>query len=184
MSEFLTEFLANLGGTTVSVLALGFLFKTWISTRLTEGIKAEYVEALEKFKYLLANDAKIQEKRVNALDALHAMLTDLMPPRENDGQDWEDAMMVVGFDIDKHQASLRAFDKDFGILIPESVRTMLAEARDAASDANLPQSIRSAEDLNEDLTRKGDLARKMVEALIGARHELEKDVFGRTVQVK
>jgi len=184
MSDFLTVFLTNLGGTTASVLALGFLFKTWVSTRLTEGIKAEYGVVLETLKNRLANDSKIQEKRVDALEALHAMLTDLMPSREFEGQDWEDAMRVVGFDIDKHQASLRAFDKTFGILIPERVRSMLAEARDAACDANLPQAIRSAEDLNDDVIRKGTFARKMVEALIGTRHELEKDVFGRTVAVK
>jgi hypothetical protein len=184
MSDFLNIFLSNLGGTTVGVLVLGFLFKTWISTRLTEGIKAEYGEVLETLKTRLANDAKIHEKRVQALEALHATLIELMPTRESEDQDWEDAMMVVGFDVDKHRATLRAFDKDFGVLLPEGVRSMLSEARDAANDANLPQSIKSNEDLNDDLVRKGTFARKMVEALMRAKHELEKDVFARTVAVK
>jgi len=103
MSEILTIFLSNLGGTAVGVLVLGFLFKTWISARLTEGIKAEYGEILETLKTRLANDAKIHEKRVHALEALHAILLELMPTRESEDQEWEDAMMVVGFDVGKPQ---------------------------------------------------------------------------------
>lgn len=168
----------------MAVLVLGYLSKTWISTRLTEGIKAEYGEVLENLKIRLANDAKILEKRVTALAALHALLTDLMPTRVNEDQDYEDAMMVVGFDMDKHQTGLRAFDKNYGVLLPASVRSMLSEARNAANDANLLRPIGSSEDLNNDLIRKGVFARKMVDALMEARQELEKDVFARTFEVK
>jgi len=184
MAEYLKIFLTNLGGTTVGVLGLGLLCKTWISALVTEGIKAEYGEVLEILKARLLNDAKIQDKQVAALVSLHVLLIDMMPARESEDQDWEDAVMIVGFDISKHQASLQTFDKEFGILLPESVRSMLSEARNAANDANIPQSIGSIEDVRGNMIRKGSFARKMVDALMEARQELEKDVFGRTVAVK
>lgn len=183
VSEFLSTFLSTIGGTAVALLVLGFLFRAWISARLTEGIKAEYGELLELLKSRLANTSKIQEKRVAALDALHSILVDLIPIRQHEDEDWDAVMQTLGLDMDKHQEALRKFDREFGSFLPQVVRNKFSEACGAVGEANLPTQMRSSEDLEGDLVWKGVHAKTMFAALEAAKSLLEQDIYSRTKEL-
>ena len=63
LGEYITVIVSTVGGSTVLLVGLGFLFRTWISERLKGAVKHEYDQKLAEFRAELEVLNRISQER-------------------------------------------------------------------------------------------------------------------------